>query len=87
MKLKQGFLVKELAGEIIAVAVDPSLNVNGTISLNKTAKTLWLALEEETDEDSLVKALLSEYEVDEALARKCTVDFVAKLRELGFLEN
>ena len=85
MKLKEGFVLREIAGECVVVPVNKDLNLNGMITLNSTAKTLWLALEKGADEDELVGALMSDYEVDENLARKATVDFVAKLKELDFL--
>ena len=55
-------------------------------ALNSTAKTLWLVLERGAEDmDCLVKALTSEYDVDEPLARKAAESFVARLKELDFL--
>ena len=56
------------------------------ISLNETGKTLWEKLEEGSDIDGLVKALLAEYDVDEATARQGAEGFVKKLSDNGFLE-
>ena len=85
MKLKNGFVLKEIAGECVVVATDDALDLNGMINLNSTGKTLWLALEKDTDIDGLVKALTSEYDVDDETARRAAEYFVAKLAELGFL--
>lgn len=86
MKLKSGFVLKEIAGECIVVSTDADLDLNGIISLNSTAKTLWLALEKGVDGmDDLVRALTSEYDVDEALAKKAAESFVSRLKELDFL--
>lgn len=87
MKLKSGFLLHELAGETFAVAVDPSLKVEGMISLNESAKLLWQALEVGAEMPDLVKVLRGEYEVDEALANKAAGDFVNRLRALDILED
>lgn len=87
MKLKDGFVLREIAGECVVVSVNSDLNLDGVITLNGTAKTLWLALEigvEDTDE--LVTALTSEYDVDEVTARTAVESFIAKLKELDFLE-
>jgi len=87
MKLKSGFVLKEIAGECVVVSVNSDLDLNGMITLNSTAKTLWLALENGVEDmDELVKALLDEYEVDEARARSAAESFVAKLKELNFLD-
>lgn len=85
MKLKSGFVLKEIAGECVVVAVDSALNLDGMITLNDTAKTMWLLLEGGADLDALVKALTAEYEVTDELARAAAVQFVDKLKELDFL--
>ena len=85
MKLKSGFVLKEIAGECVVVAVDSALNLDGMITLNATAKTMWLALERGAEREELVKALTDEYEVNEELAAQAADKFVGRLRELGFL--
>ena len=87
MKLKKGFVLREIAGECVVVSVNTELNLDGVITLNGTAKTLWLALEAGVDNvDALVSALTAEYDVDEATARAASDSFIAKLKELDFLE-
>ena len=85
MKLKSGFILKEIAGECVVVAVDAALNLDGMITLNSTAKTMWLLLENGAETEDLVKALTDEYEVTEELARSAADAFVLKLKELDFL--
>lgn len=86
MKLKTGFVLKEIAGECIVVSVDSNLDLGGIITLNSTAKTLWLALEKGVDSvDELVIALTSEYDVDADLAKTSAEGFLDKLKELNFL--
>lgn len=85
MKLKNGFMLKEIAGECVVVATDASLNLDGMITLNETAKTIWQTLEKGAEMDDLVQALTDEFEVDADKARKAAKAFVAKLKELNFL--
>lgn len=86
MKLKEGFVLREVAGETVVVPVGAELNFHGMITLNETAKLLWRALERETDTDELTKLVLGEFDVDEATA-KCDVEqFIQKLKGLNFLE-
>ena len=86
MKLKEGFVLKEIAGECVVVSANADLDLNGVITLNSTAKTLWLALEAGVEGmDELVIALTNEYEVDEAVAHRAAESFVSKLKELNFL--
>lgn len=86
MKLKKGFVLKEIAGECVVVSVNSDLDLRGIITLNSTAKTLWLALDKGVDDTcELVKALTDEYDVTEELARASAENFVAKLKELNLL--
>ena len=87
MKLKSGFVLKEIAGETVVVSTDSDLDLNGIITLNSTAKTLWLALESGAQGiDQLVSALTAEYNVDKATALKAAEGFVNRLKELDFLD-
>ena len=85
MKLKDGFVLKEIAGECVVVAVDSSLNLDGMITLNPTAKTIWRALEHGAEREHLILALTSEYDVSDDVAGVAVDSFISKLRELDFL--
>lgn len=86
MKLKKGFILRDIAGECVVVSTNAELNLNGMITLNDTGRTLWKVLEKETDLDALTAALLAEYEVEETTARTAAEKFVEKLKEMDFLE-
>ena len=85
MKLKDGFMLRQIAGQTVVLPCGDELDLNLMITLNDTGAFLWEKLSEETDEDALVAALLAEYDVDEATAKKAVEDFVKKLNEHGFL--
>lgn len=81
MKIKQGFILREVAGNYIVVAVGSAVKeFNGVINLNETGAFLWKKLQDGADEEGLVQALLGEYEVEEDLARKDVKAFVEKLQ-------
>jgi len=86
MKLKDGFILREVAGEIVVVPSGDTLDLNMMITLNETAAFIWKILEKGASEDELVKALLSEYEISEEDARKHIRNFGETLNENGFLE-
>ncbi len=87
MKIKEGFVLRTIAGSNIVVPVGKaSVDFNGMITLNDSAAFLWQKLEAGAELDDLVAALLAEYEVDEATARGCSADFIAKLQEAGCIE-
>ena len=85
MKLKEGFVLRQVAGENVVIPTGDELNLNKMITLNSTGAFLWKLLEQETDEDAMVAATLEEYDVDEASARTHVAAFVAKLKEHDFL--
>ncbi len=85
MKIKNGFILRTVAGETVALPTDGVTNLDMMITLNDTGRFLWEQLEQETSEEAMVAALLKEYDVDEAIAKSSVADFVAKLKELDFL--
>ena len=85
MKIKEGFLLREVAGQTVVLPCGDALDLNMMITLNDTGKFLWHLLEQDTDEQSLVKALLAEYDVDAQTAAKSVAAFVAKLKENDFV--
>ncbi|MDR0889712.1 MAG: PqqD family peptide modification chaperone [Oscillospiraceae bacterium] len=88
MKVKEGFVLRAIAGSNIVVPVgEAGLDFNGMITLNESGAFLWRALENDTDIDALVKALLGEYDVDEKTARECVVSYIEKLAEAGCLDQ
>ena len=85
MKIKEGYLLRQVAGQSVVLPADDALNLNMMITLNDTGAFLWKQMENETDENQLVAALLQEYDVDEDTARSCVAEFVKKLNDNGFL--
>lgn len=87
MRIKEGFVVRDVAGETIALPTGDNAKLNMMISLNKTGAFLWRELEQEITEESLVEALLNEYNVDEVIARNSVKSFIQTLRASGFLSE
>ncbi len=85
MKLKDGFILRTVAGETVVLPAAGMTDFDMMITLNETGKFLWELLEKETNEEELVKALLAEYDVAEEVAAKSVSAFVARLKELEFL--
>lgn len=87
MKIKDGFILREVAGNYIVVAVgDAVKNFNGVINLNETGAFLWKILEKGGDKESLTAALLGEYDVQEEIAKADVEAFIEKLTEAGLVK-
>lgn len=85
MKLKDGFILRQVAGEHVVLNVGTEMDLNGMLTLNSTGCTLWKKLEQEVQLSDLTQALLDEYEVDEQTASAAAASFVEKLKELDLL--
>lgn len=86
MKIKDGFLLRTIAGQTVAVPTGRELDLNLMITLNETGAFLWEKLQSQTTEAALVASLLAEYDVDEPTAVASVTGFVQKLKDNHFLE-
>ena len=85
MKLKDGFILRQVAGKTVVLPCDDALDLNVMITLNGTGAFLWEHLKEETTQEALVAALLGEYDVDKETACASVAAFLEKLSANGFL--
>ena len=85
MKIKEGFVLRTVAGETVALPVNTVTDLDMMITLNGTGSFLWEKLTAGAEKDELVNALLAEYDVDRERAEKSVDAFVARLKELDFL--
>ena len=82
MKIKDGFILREVAGSFIVVAVGSAVkDFNGIINLNETGAFLWKILESGATKEELLKKMLEEYDVNEETARQDIDAFINKLQE------
>ncbi len=88
MKLKEGFVLRNVADTYIVVAVGAKAKEhNVMITLNETGALLWNKLSEGCDEDGLVAAILEVYDIDEDTAKADAKAFIAKVNSEGLLEE
>ena len=87
MKIKKGFVAKEIAGQYVVVALGAASKIfNGIIKLNDSAKFIWDMLSEGAEKAEIVDALLAEYDVDKETAERDVDAFVAQLEGVNILE-
>ena len=85
MELKDGFLLRSVAGQPVVLPAGADVDFNDMITLNDTGCTLWKRLEQGAEREELIRALLDEYEVDETTAGTAADTFVQRLKELDLL--
>ena len=88
MKIKEGFVLREVLGNYVVVAVgEASKNFRGMIKLNATAADIWSCVSQGMDTDGIYDVLFNKYEVEENQLRddiKSTLDI---LKANGLLEE
>lgn len=88
MKIKSGFLLRQVGGNHVVVPVGAqSVDFRCIITLNEVGAFLWKKLEQESTAAELVEAILSEYDVTADIAGADVERFVASLREKGLLDE
>ena len=86
MTIKENFVLRQVAGSYVAVAVgEASVNFDGMLTLNESGALLWRTLEHGAVRAALVRALTTEYEVSEAQAAQDVDEFLDMLRKAGCL--
>ena len=87
MKIKSGFVIREIAGQSVVVALgEASKSFNGIIKLNETGRIICDMLSVGAEKDSIVDKILSEYEIDRATVENDVENFTATLKENNILE-
>lgn len=80
MKIKDGYLLREVAGSHVVVPTGKAaLDFSGVITLNGSGTFLWKLLNTEKTKQELLSALLEEYEIDATTAKADLAEFLAKL--------
>lgn len=81
MKIREGFVVREVAGTYLALATGELSKIyNGSITLNASAKFIFDCFLVETTKEEVVKKMLDNYDgLDEKTAKEAVDEFVEKL--------
>ncbi len=87
-KIKDGFLLREVAGNYIVVPVGAaSVDFNGMITLNEVGAFLWERLNEGATTGQLCDAVIETYDISREQANKDILDFMNRLSEADLLEE
>lgn len=88
MHIISGFHVRQILDEMIAVPSGEASKVfSGIISLNEIGRFLFEKLQSEQTVDTLVCAVLEEYDIDPETARTDVTEFLEHLRYAGLLKE
>lgn len=88
MKLDEGFIIRNIAGEDVLVPFGSrAIDFKGLMTFTPVGAFIYRRLQEGKSEDEIADAILEEYETDERTARADLAEFIERLRELGVLTD
>lgn len=88
MKIREGFMLREVAGSHVVVPLGKASEVlNGIIRLNNSGVLLWGLLLDGADEKSLAAKLIEQYDISEDQAARDVGVFLESLEKIGCLEK
>lgn len=88
MKIKPGYLLREVADSRVVVAVGPAAaQFRGMIRLNECGALLFRLLTQGATRQELLAQVLENYEVSQSQALADVDDFLQALRQAGLLEE
>ncbi|MBQ7383617.1 MAG: PqqD family protein [Clostridia bacterium] len=87
MKIKSGFVVREVAGQTIVVALGEATKIfNGMIRLNETGRIIWDMLSVGSEKADIVRRITEEYDIDEKTVQADVDAFINTLQGANILE-
>lgn len=88
MKIKDGFVLTEAAGNSLVVAVgDMAYKFSGYVKLNSTGAFIWKLIEsKDRSVDEIAASVAKEYEIPEDVAKRDILAFEKTLGDAGILE-
>ena len=88
MRIKSGFLLREIAGTHIVVPIgERVIDFKGMMMLNDLGEFIWEELQNDRTFDDILDSILESYEVDTDTARADLEEFLVRMRKNGALEE
>lgn len=88
MRIKEGFVMRAVADQAVAVATgEASKSFHGMIKLNSTGSKIWRGIEAGDNETAIADSLANEYGIDANQALADVTTFIARMREIGIVED
>lgn len=86
MNIKKELLKRDIGGESFLVPLGKTTyESNGLFALSEVGAFIWDLLPQAENAEDILKAVLAEYDVDEATAKADIDEFLNKLKEMDIL--
>ncbi len=88
MKIKEGFVTREIADTIVAVPTGELVNeFQGMIKLSPSSKFVWDLLQEDTSLEEIADKLSKKYNLDNNKAKADVEKFINNLKTSNLIEE
>lgn len=88
MQIVNGFCIRKILDETVAIPTQEAAHrLSGLVSMNETGEFLFQLLQTRQTEESLVEAMLENYEIDKETAEKDVKAFLKILTENNLLDE
>ncbi len=89
MKIKEGFVLRKVAGSFMVVPIgENAAKIGGLMSLNETAADIWRLVEkEDRSEEEIAQILSNEYDAPVEEIREAVQRFSAELQSKGIAQK
>lgn len=86
MKIKDGYILREVAGSYVVMNLGGELAFNGMITLNETGAFIWKLVDEGFEKKEIAQKITEEYEIDLKTAVSDVEAFIQKMIEADIIE-
>ena len=86
VKINKDFILRKIADEYIIVPTGKASQIfNGMITVNEVAAFIWENIDGCDNTESIVSKILSEFDIDEEIARQDVEGFTSELIKIGMI--
>ncbi len=88
MKIKENYILREVAGSNIVVPIgDAQMSFNGIMTLNDVGTFIWKILEKGAEREEIIDRVLETYDVARPKAEQDIDKYLNKLRDKNLIEE
>ncbi len=88
MKIKEGYILKSVAGSNVVIATGAErMDFDGIITFNDTGAEIFNMLDGRYTEEEIVEKLVKDYEIPYETAKTDVTNLIEKMRKQGLIEE
>ncbi len=86
MKMKSGFVMREVSGSTMVIATgEAAKTYRGMIKLNESARLIWQGVADGKQEEEIVHDFVNKYGISVEEAKEDVDKMLAQMKDAGFL--